>query len=51
MSYDQVLVIGSEERMDKKSQCMDILINNGIIILIFLMVFAGVTKENFFFRQ
>ena len=36
--------------MDKKSlNVKDILINNGIIILILLMVlFVGVTKENFF---
>ena len=36
--------------MDKKKvNVADILINNGIIILIFLMViFVGVTKENFF---
>ena len=37
--------------MDKKKKVnvADILINNGIIILIFLMViFVGVTKENFF---
>ena len=36
--------------MDKKKfKVEDLLINNGIIILIFLMViFVGVTKENFF---
>ena len=35
--------------MEKKLNVKDILINNGIIILILLMVlFVGVTKENFF---
>ena len=36
--------------MDKKSlNVKDILVNNGIIILILLMVlFVGVTKDNFF---
>ena len=39
--------------MDKKQlNVKDILINNGIVILILLMVlFVGVTKQNFFSRS